>query len=305
MGKLLNLDANESAFLTKQLTYVKKKEYNTKYKTLKAFMLFPVSTEVPSGAKQIEWRIYSGVGFAKVISDYAHDLPRVDVYGEEQITKVKILGASYGWGVYEIRSAKLAGIDLNPKRANMARRAIEQKHNAIAFEGDSVHNIQGFLDYPGINAHTVPAGASTFKTWSTKTADEILADLNGIVATITDITNGVEAPDTIILPLAQYRIATTKRIPDTDITVLKFFLDNNQIVKNVEWVAELKDAGGSGVDRYMAYSKTPEHLTLELPTIFESHEAEKQGLEFKVPCTGETAGIIVYYPLSVAYGDGI
>ena len=128
----LKLDANESAFFKRQIEYIKAKTYDVKYKDLKAFTLIPISNESPSGATEITWRQFAGVGFAKIISDYANDFPRVDVYGVETTTKVRGIGASYGYSVVEIRRAQMANIPLDQKKANMTRRAIEQVINQLA-----------------------------------------------------------------------------------------------------------------------------------------------------------------------------
>jgi hypothetical protein len=301
------LDAGESAFFRRQLEYIKARTYDTKQRPLRMAELLPVSTEAPSGADTITFRRFTGIGIAKIISDYSQDLPRVDVYGEEETVKVKSIGTSFGYSIKEIRRAQMAGVNLDQKRSEFAMRANDEKVNRVAWDGDAVHNIQGFIDYPGISEYTVPNdGTGTTKTWTTKTSLQIVRDLNGLVGTAIAATNGVERPDAVILPLAQYQyIAGTPMSVDNAKTILQFFLESNPWVKSVEWLPELDAAGGSGTDRMMAYVKDPEHVTLEIPQVFEQFEPQPKGLEFVVPCHSECAGVIVYYPLAVVFGDGI
>lgn len=300
------LDTNETVFFKRQLEYVKGRAYDEKYKTLKAFDLLPVSAEAPSGATEITWRSFKQYGMAKVIADYAHDFPRVDVFGEENTVKIKDIGDSYGYSIKEIRRAMLAGFDLESKRAMAARRAIDEKINSLAWNGDATNNIQGFLDYPGITEYTVPStGTGTTKTWSTKTADQILTDLNGIVNAIVVGTNGIERPTTIILPITQYNLLKNTRIGSTsDKTIWQFFTENNPDIR-IDWLTELAGAGTGTTDRFMAYVNDDMHVTLEIPVAFEQHEEDHKGLEYTIPCTAECAGVIVYYPAAVAFGDGI
>jgi hypothetical protein len=144
---------------------------------------------------------------AKVVADYAHDFPRVDVFGEEHTIKIKDIGDSYGYSIKEIRRAMMAGFDLEGKRALAARRAIDEKINQLAWYGDETNNIQGFLDYPGITEYSVPStGSGSSKTWANKSADNILVDLNGIVNAIVVGTNGIERPSTILLPITQFNL---------------------------------------------------------------------------------------------------
>jgi len=302
----LNLDANESVFFARELEYVKGRTYDEKYKLLKAFSLIPVSGEAPSGATEITWRSFKLYGMAKVIADYAHDFPRVDVFGEENTIKIKDLGVAYGYSIKEIRKAMMAGVPLDAKRALAARRAIDEKINSLAWSGDSTYNIQGFLGYPGITEYTVPAtGTGVTKTWSTKTADQILVDLNGIVNAIVEGTNGIERPNTILMPIAQYNLIRNTRIGSTsDKTIYQFFAENNPDIM-IDWLTELKTAGSGSTAQFVAYSRDPEHLSLEVPVAFEQFEADKKGMDYEIPCHAETAGIIVYYPASVCFGDGI
>lgn len=306
MKNPIKLDVGESSFFRRQLEYIKSQTYDTKYKQLKAFSLIPISTEAPSGADTITFRRFSGIGYAKIIADYVHDFPRVDVFGEEETIKVRSMGDSYGYSIKEIRRSQMAGTNLDQRRADAARRAMDELTNTLSWRGDSTYSINGLIDYPGITEYTVPLGAGGFKLWNTKTPDEIVADLSGIVTAVIDPTNGREAPDTMIMPIEQYQYITNTRMTgDSAKTILTFFLENNQFIKTVDWVVELKGAGAGGTDRFMVYEKSPRNLTQEFPQMFEQFPEQWKGMEAVIHCHAETAGVVVYYPLSVAYGDGI
>ena len=306
----LKLDANESAFFKRQIEYIKAKTYDVKYKDLKAFTLIPISNESPSGATEITWRQFAGVGFAKIISDYANDFPRVDVYGVETTTKVRGIGASYGYSVVEIRRAQMANIPLDQKKANMTRRAIEQVINQLAWLGDTDYNIQGLLNFPGITAGTIPAdGSGASRLWTSKTPDQIIRDLTNLISAVVVTTNGKEMPTTLLLPIANYLyIANTKMSTPSDKTILSFFLENQRMagtIQRVDWLPELTGAGALGVNRALVYVQDEDHITLEIPQPFEQFPSDQEGMEFEIACHAETAGVLVYYPLSIAYGDGI
>jgi hypothetical protein len=307
MRDIFKLDANESAFFKRQLEYIKSQTYDVKYKNLKAVSLIPVSTEAPSGADTITFRRFSKIGFAKIISDYANDFPRVDVVGEEQQAQVRSLGDSYGYSIKEVRRAQMAGLNLDQRRAETARRAIDELVNEIAFNGDSDYNLQGLIDYPGITEYTVPNdGTGSSKLWSTKTPDQIVRDVTGMVDAIVDPTNGREAPDTLLLPVSQYLIIANTRMTDgNDKTIMTYIRENNPFIQRIEWVTELKTAGAGSTDRMMLYMNDPRNLTLEIPQPFEQFAPQQKGMEFEVPCHAETGGVIVYYPLSICFGDGI
>jgi hypothetical protein len=307
----MNLDTAQSAFFKRQLEYVKGQTYDEKLKDLKAFQAFPISSEVPSGATEVTWRSFKSYGFAKFISDYAKDFPRADVGGTEYTRKIFDIGLAYGYSLREIQRAALANLPLDSKRALAVRRGIEQKLNTIAFSGHYLSTgeemIPGFITYPAITEYAVPAtGTSTTKTWSTKTAAQILVDLNGIANAVSEGTSGKEEVNVIALPHAQYNlIKQTQFNAYSDKSIYTFFLENNPGVEIVWW-GELNEAGASSTDRFMAYVKDAQHVTFEIPTMFEQLEEEREGpMAWSVPAVAQTAGVIVYYPAAVAFGDGI
>lgn len=304
---IFNNDAGESAFFLRELEYIKSKSYDTKYKDLKATILLPVDTSADAGAAQITYQSYTKVGFAKIIADYADDSPRVDVYGEETTVQVYRIGDSYGWDRDEIRRSAVAGKSLDARKANAAKRASDQKVDEIAWNGESDYSINGFIDYPGITAYTVPAdGTGSTTTWSTKTPDQINRDMWGIVDAVVSSTNGKEIPDTMLMPITQYNLISSTRMTDgNDKTVRTFFLENNPYITMIDWLVELDGAGASGTDRYMVYPKDPDHVTLEIPLPYTTLPPQQKGYGFEILTETKTAGVIIYYPLSVAYGDGI
>lgn len=300
------LDANESIFFARELEYVKSKAYDVKYPANNALALFLVSTEADAGADYISYESYDMIGMAKIIANYADDLPRADVKGNLNSVKVFSIGVSYGYSTKDIRRSRMAGKNLPTRKAEAARRANDNTVNRIAFHGDAEHGIVGILDNPNISKYTIPAtGTASGTEWSSKTAQQILDDMNNAVSSIVDSTNGVEIPDTILLPIDQYNYIAATLLPDSGgFTILSFFLKNNPYIKTIKPVHELKGAD-DGDDVMLIYRNSADALTLELPLPFNQLAPQNKNLEFVVPCESSTAGIIVYYPLSVCLASGI
>lgn len=303
----LNLDSGESIFFERQLEHVKAKSYDVLYPELKARSLIPVSSEAGPGAETIKYEQFDAVGMAKIIASYSDDIPRADIKGKEFVAVIRGLAASYGYSLQDIRAAKMAGKNLEQRKANAAKRAILQKENSIAFFGDEQHGLLGLVNHPNISECTLPAdGTGATTTWSTKTAAQIVRDLNKLANFIVENTKTVEKPNTLLLPVEKYNyIATTPMGDNADKTILKYFLDNSPYIKEVEGINELKGAGAAGADRAIAYDKNPDKLTLEIPQDFEQLELEQRNLEYVTPCHSRCGGVIIYYPLSVAFADGI
>lgn len=302
------LDDAESIFFARQLEYIKAKSYDVVYPELKARSLFPVSREINPGAETVTYYQYDMSGFAKVIANFADDLPRVDARGKAFTSPIKSLGNSYGYNIQEIRAAKMVGgKPLEQRRADAAKRAMLQKESTLAFVGELSSGLPGLLTNANVGTYTVPAdGTGASKLWSTKTPDQIIRDMNGMVNKVITDTKGTFTADTLLLPIAQYaQISSTARSSTSDTTILEYFMKNNPFIKTVEWLNEIQGAGTAGADVMIAYKKDPMVLSLEIPSDFEQLEPEKRGLEYMVACLERFAGVLIYYPLAVVKGEGI
>ena len=201
----------------------------------------------------------------------------------------------------------MAGKPLEQRKANAARLAVDQKINQIAYNGDETNNLVGLFTHPNVTVYTLPTdGTGTSSKFKDKTADQILRDLNGMVNKVVELTQGVEAPDTLLLPPAVYGdLATRARSATSDTTILEFFLKNSPYVKTAMPIPECVGAGTGDTDLIMMLNRDPDKLTLEIPQPFEQFAPQAKGLEFEIPCHARLGGVIVYYPLSLIKASGI
>ena len=303
------IDANESIFFARELEHVKAKSFDVKFPNLQFAEgnLIPISFEGDPGDDNITYQQFDQVGLAKVIANYANDLPRADVKGREFTAKVKGLGASYGYTIQEIRASKKTGRAIDQRRSVAAKRSVMEKLDRIALNGDTSSGLQGLLTNPNITEVVLANdGTGSLKTFASKTADQIIRDLHSLANTINTVTNGVEKADTLLIPLIQYSLITNKQKSVASDKVIKdFFLASDISIKEIIPVVRLAGAGAGGTDRMIAYKRDPEHLTLEIPQDYEQFPAQEKGLEFEIPVHMRTGGVLIYYPLAIAFADGI
>src|SRR6266498_3526093 len=301
-----HLDAAENVFIERKLEYVKAKVVETPYPELIGRQLVPVSHEAPAGAETIKYDIYDKVGLAQRIRSYSDNLPRADVKVREERSPVHGYGIAYGYANRELRAAIMANVNLEQRKANAARYGFELQLDIIAASGNS-EGLLGLLTLTNANAYTVPAdGTGSSQLWTNKTADQIIRDLNGVANKSVGLTNGIEMPDTLLLPIDQYNyIASTPRATISDTTILKFFLGANPFIKTVIPWFRCKGSGSGATDRMVAYKRSPDKLTLEIPMEFTQQPPQLRNLGVDIPCEGEIGGVICPYPMSVTYGDGI
>lgn len=300
-----NLDAVQNGFFEEQLWQIKSRTYDRKYPNLKARQFIPLDTEIDPTTDTLKIRSYSQVGAAQLLKTYADDLPRSDITADEMTVTFKGIGGSYGYGLDEVRKAARARLNLDAAKGAAARRAIEVQIDRVLAVGDAATGLVGLLNQANALIYTVPAGASAATEWANKTPTEITADLIGICEYIYDTTNEVESANMIIIPRLQMtQIRTTRMDPQDKTTILAWFKEVYPGVGIDTWT-RMRGAGAGGADRMIAYSMTPDHLQGAVPQEFEQLPPQERGLEFVIPCHARVGGVAVYYPYSMAYGDGI
>lgn len=307
------MDTSSSVFFARELDYVKTQTYDVEYPEMTALSLFPVSSEIPEGAETFTYYSYDRTGMAKIINNYATDLPRADVKGKPTTGYVKSIGDSYGYSVQEMRASKMTGKSLDVRKGESARYAMDYLANKIAWMGSKENNLIGILspenDIPKFVLSTVTVDGKERTEFCYKNADQILEDVNNMQKYVSQITKNVEKPDTLVLPAHVYIDLATRRIPDTETTILKFLMDHAPYLKEIreanELQAESTDMNPTGSNVALLYTNNPKKMTLEIPMPFLQHTIQEKGLEIEIPCEERVAGMVIYYPLSALIAEGV
>mgnify|MGYP001049443552 CR=1 FL=1 len=313
----LRLDAADNAgiFFAKQLAYVKSKAYDKEFPELTGLKLFPQTSEVDEGAMYMEYYSYEPVGFADIIANYASDLPRVDVKGTPHRAEIVGIGNSYGYNVQELRACRRNALlgtmkPLDAARAEAARRAYDIKINHLIWHGDEKTGIIGVLSSGNnIPVYTLTNGAGGKADWASKTADEIAADVAGMLNYIDTLTQGVEHPDSWAMPNDLYTSLNLRRIDGTGESVLSYIKNHTLQIVNWEVAGELSksntDYNSTGKNIGLLYTKDAEKMAHEVPLAFLQHAPQERNLEMVINCEGRDAGMVIPYPLSACLVYGL
>jgi len=309
----LRFDASDTAFLSRQLEYVRAKTFEVVYPDLKARNYIPIANDIPETADSYVYFVTDTAGKAKIIAKGTDDLPRIDVSASERDGKVRPIGDSYGWELDEMAEAARLGIPLSDKKAKAAREAIERAIDEVLCLGTTTHPSQVGKDF-GItgllnNADVVAQGIinPANDPWSTTpTAAEMLADLNTMMNTIVNANSQAYIPDTILFAPAQFSLLASTPVgtDNNQMTVLKSFLLNNPYIKNIDQWYRLTGAGAGGTtDRAIIYKRDPNVLEGVVPMDFRQEAPQARNLEFVVPCRARCGGVKIYQPGAVRYAD--
>ena len=307
-----------SVFFARELDYVKAKSYDKQYPQLSALDLFPVNNEVDPGAETVTYYTYDMEGMAKIIDNYSTDLPRADVNGRPSSAFVKSIGVSYGYSAQEMRASRMAGKNLDARKAEAAHYQIDAAINRIAWKGDPDHKLLGVLSAgQNIPIFNITAGTVSGQTsWLKKDADEILDDVTAMYSQVSKTTKNVERPDVLVLPTDVYTTISMKRVGDTGVTVLEYIQKNAPFLKEVKAAAEI-NSDSTDTNPYasdiesqaqavaLLYTKDKDKIEINNPMNFLQYPVQVNNLETIVPCEARTAGVIVSYPMSALIAVGV
>jgi hypothetical protein len=306
------LDANETAILELQLQQMRARTADVQYAEFKARRLVPMTSEIDPGAESWSYAQWDRVGMAKVVANYADDVPMVATFAKKFVQTVESLALGYEWSWLDMLRTAKAGVPLRARKSEAVRTGFEQRIEQIAAIGLPETGLTGFLNNGNVPLiHAAPAAAGgNAPEWDgdDKTPEEKVADLHAMEDAILINTKGVHAPDTLVMPLQEFRHATTTPLTvgntDPTKTILSVFLAKSKFIRNVEWWTYADDAA---LDEpiFAMYRRDPTMVHFELPQEQQEQPPQAKNLAMQVLSVGRVGGVAFEYPLSAVYMDSI
>ena len=105
--------------------------YGLERESLDALSFIPPQAGIGQWLRTWTYKVLSEMGIAKLISDYAEDLPPVSRALELKTNDIREYGVSYGYSEFELMQWLTAGIDLSRDEAETARRKIDEKVDEV------------------------------------------------------------------------------------------------------------------------------------------------------------------------------
>lgn len=301
LNQNIRLDEGLSLFTARQLDYLKTKAYEVEYGPMSAMSIFPVTNELPDWAMTFTYGVFDSVGMAKLIADYSDDLPMVDANYREETGRIYRIGDAYSYSLDEVKAAAHAQRNLTERKSVAARKAFDTKLNDLAWKGDSAHQIKSIWDHPNI-PKTMSAG------WPLTLAGAQTADseMSAAIQSIVDLTKGTHRASKIVIPPSKNQVLN-QIMPDAAGKTYRTFFQEKY--PNLTWAEayELEDIKGDGtnVKGVLIFEFDADNLSIENPEAFNQLPPQANNLHWKIPCTGKSAGLTVYRPLTVHIIQGV
>lgn len=302
-------------FLIRQTTVIEPAVYALQYQEIQYPALVPVDYSAPEWIQSVTYFSMDGVGQAQWFSGLAQDVPKVELTREKFETSVSMAAIGYGYTLEELGTAQLLGMNLTADKATLARRVAEEKIDSVAFVGDTSKGFTGLVNSSTPTSAQAPAdGTGSARTFASKTADQVLRDINSILTGIVTDTLGNSLADTLLLPYQIMLDLSTRRIDATNQTTILEWIQRTNIYTlttgqplTIRGVFGYLDTAGTGSSkRAVAYRRSPEVLKLHVPMPFRFLPVWQTGpMRFDVPGIFRLGGVDIRQPKAVRYLDSI
>ncbi len=313
-AKQVGLVKNDEAFFfARNLEFVRQKIFMPTYAELKLLNggLLPINSSIPEGAEEDTYDVLDSTGEADIITDFGDDIKTVEVFGNEYTNKIKSLADAYIYSVQDMRKDRMlgnVGRSVITNKALAARKAVDQKIEKMLGFGDSRYGITGMFNNSNVPIDAVAAtGTGSSTLWSTKTAANILADVEEAINDMINVSNGNEVPTRMLLDATNYHLIKKKALDTTNysgMSILKYI--EQEYGLTVDWVQQLKNGFVNGTKSgFVLYSNSEEKLEGVLPIRLMPHAPQIKNLATKNILEARCGGTRVFFPYSVSYSYGI
>lgn len=239
-------------------------------------------------------------------------LTSVSVDGVPVTLPLNIWGREIRYTSIELERSQTTGTNIDDAQTKALIASYNADIDEMVYIGDTTLGIKGLLNSTEVGASNVVQGAATTLPWSTKTADEILLDVNDAIKAAWAASAYAACPDVLLIPPTQYALIVGKKAGTDGAggSILKYLEDNSLSlmvngrplsVRPCKWCVGI---GGSSTDRMVAYNESDAYVRYPLAPI-QRQQAYYQGITFSAPYVAGLGAVEYIYPETAIYRDGI
>jgi len=226
------------------------------------------------------------------------------------------------FSILELESAARIGRPIDNQKYEALQLKYQMDADEQAYVGDSIINVTGLANNTLVtNVSNVPNGASASPLWTSKTPDEMLADVNALITSTWQASGWAVMPNQLRLPPALFGMISTKTLSVAGttgpISILKYLLENNILVASgkgrleiqpLKWLIGAGSGGTLGttgtVDRMICYTKEKRFVRFPM-TMLQKTPIQYDSIYHKTTYYGRLGAVELVYPETVGYRDGL
>lgn len=229
-------------------------------------------------------------------------------------------GLELKYSILELASAAQVGRPIDQQKMYAINKKHEMDIDEQVYVGDAGFNETGLFNNSRVsNVSNVPNGAASSPLWTSKTPNEILADVNSTLTSAWTQAGFAVMPNRVMLPPQQFSYINSTLISTGagNISILTFLLENNMIKRSGQgelqilpskWLIGAGSGGTLGtagtVDRMVAYHKSKEYVRYPM-TGLQRTPIQYDGMWHKMVYYCRLGVVEVVYPETLAYRDGL
>jgi len=246
------------------------------------------------------------------ISKDANSISGVSLDIGKTSNPLTLWGTELKWTLPELESAQRVGRAVDTQKYEGMQLKYNMDTDEQVYIGDTTLGFTGLLNNASVSTADVAAtGTGSSKLWSTKTPDQILDDVNGLLNAAWEASGFSTVPSKLLLPPMKYSYINSQKVSgNADKSILSYLKDNslsnavNGRPLDIQPVKWLTGRGASGTDRMMAYTQMPNFLRFPLTPLART-PVEYRSLYQITTYYGRLGVVEFVYPETVAYRDGI
>ena len=171
----------------------------------------------------------------------------------------------------------------------------------------------GLVNNPNIMRSSAGTGTGGQTSWSAKSADEILNDINAALSAVWAANDCASdgLPNYILVPVEQFGMLVTRKVSDdSERSIMTYVKENNiaaqqgkpLVISACKWCSGI---GSSGTDRMVVYMNQADRICFNLTQPLRRMETETADLRIKIPYIAQFSEVRFLYPSTLRYMDGI
>lgn len=245
------------------------------------------------------------------ISAETNDIPGVSVNGNKVTTPLRLLAREISYTSVELERSQLTGQPIDVQKINSMNTLYQMNTDQMVYIGSADVGAKGLFNSSLVTPSNVANGISGSPLWTTKTPDEILADVNALVEGAWQASAFAVCPGELRLdPFNFSYIASQKVSSAGNVSILKFLEENSIALRvngkalNIQPVKWLTARGAGSTNRMVAYTNEEDRVRFPMVPV-RRETAYYQGIRFIAPYIWAFGEVEFVYPETVAYADGL
>ena len=245
--------------------------------------------------------------------DAANEIPVIQADLSKQVARTFNWAEYMSFTVTEKEKMMSVGRDPETFLNKGIRLHCDKTIDRNVYKGFEKVNSTGLCNSPQITRTSAWPGAGGGTQWYSKTADEILEDINEALSAVWEDNDcsSDALPNHILVPVEQFGMLVTRKVSDdSERSILTYVLENNiatkqgreLVISPCKWCSGI---GSGSSDRMVVYMNQVDRVCFNLTQPLRRMETEYAEMRIKIPYIAQFSEVRFLYPSTLRYVDGI